>query len=204
MEHHLNWFIIHFGYAGIFLALALGIVGLPIPDEILLTYIGYNVFQGSLHFLLSLLSACAGASTGITVSYFIGNKLGLPFLRKVGPKLHITDKRIERTNGLFQTFGPYLLLVGYFIPGVRHLTAYMAGMSGMEFRRFAPFAYCGAFIWSTTFLLLGFGLGEKWYLVKAYIHRYGLYVFSLLALIVITVLVISKWKQIRQTRDRTD
>lgn len=79
MEHHLNWFIIHFGYAGIFLALALGIVGLPIPDEILLTYIGYNVFQGSLHFLLSLLSACAGASISITVSYFIGNKLGLPF-----------------------------------------------------------------------------------------------------------------------------
>lgn len=104
MEHHLSWLIIHFGYAGIFLALALGIVGLPIPDEILLTYIGYNVFQGNLHFLLSLLSACAGASTGITLSYFIGNKLGLPFLRKVGPKLHITDKRIERTNRLFQTF----------------------------------------------------------------------------------------------------
>ncbi|WP_340253499.1 hypothetical protein [Brevibacillus borstelensis] len=66
-----------------------------------------------------MLSAFLGATAGITISYFIGNKLGLPFFKKVEPELHIADQKIERTDRLFQTFGPYLLLFGYFIPGVR-------------------------------------------------------------------------------------
>lgn len=46
MEQHIGELIAHYGYFGIIIALAGGIVGLPIPDEFLLTFVGYNVSKG--------------------------------------------------------------------------------------------------------------------------------------------------------------
>ena len=59
---HIDFLIEHFGYLGIIVVLIGGIVGLPIPDEVLLTYVGYIVFQGKLKYILSLLSAFSGAA----------------------------------------------------------------------------------------------------------------------------------------------
>src|SRR5689334_25318264 len=99
---HLNHLIEHFGYLGIIIALVGGIIGLPIPDEVLLTYVGYNVFQGKLSYIPSLLSAFVGSIGGISLSYYIGYKFGLPLLRKFGPKIHITEEKINRTRNLFR------------------------------------------------------------------------------------------------------
>src|SRR5947207_8997111 len=91
VQNHIDFLIEHFGYFGIIIALVGGIIGLPIPDEVLLTYVGYNVFQGRMSYLPSILCAFIGTCVGISLSYFLGIKLGLPFLHKFGPKIHITE-----------------------------------------------------------------------------------------------------------------
>ena len=53
-------------------------------------------------------------------------------------------------------------MVGYFIPGVRHFTAIVAGTSKLEYRSFALFAYCGAMLWVSTFVFIGYHFGERW------------------------------------------
>ena len=64
MEQHIGELIAHYGYFGIVIALAGGIVGLPIPDEFLLTFVGYNVSKGVMSGTL-LLSGMAGAMLGM-------------------------------------------------------------------------------------------------------------------------------------------
>ena len=54
---------------GDFFLLVLGIVGLPVPDETLLTFSGYLVYQGHLSLPLTFLSGFAGSACGITLSY---------------------------------------------------------------------------------------------------------------------------------------
>jgi membrane protein DedA with SNARE-associated domain len=44
MEQHILAWITEYGYAAIVGLLMLGIVGLPVPDETLLTFTGYLVF----------------------------------------------------------------------------------------------------------------------------------------------------------------
>lgn len=92
------------------------------------------------------------ATIGISMSYLLGNKLGTPFLRKFGPKLHLTEKRINTTRKLFDSFSPYILFIGYFIPGVRHITAYLAGINCLPYKKFALFTYSGAVLWGFTFV----------------------------------------------------
>jgi membrane protein DedA with SNARE-associated domain len=59
---------------------------------------------------------------------------------------------------------------------VRHLTAYVAGASELEARRFALFAYTGAVLWSATFISLGYFLGDQWTRVSDMADETGLIV----------------------------
>lgn len=183
--HQLDYLLEHFGYFGIMIALIGGIIGLPLPDEILLTYVGYNVFQTKMAYIPSLLFAFAGAIGGISLSFLLGVKLGLPFLHKFGPKIHITEDKIDRTKKLFAKFGPYLLFIGYFIPGVRHITAYLAGINSFSFKKFAIFAYAGAALWVFTFITLGKVLGEEWSKVAIYMSKYSIYIIFIVILVLI-------------------
>ncbi|MFP5114122.1 DedA family protein [Bacillaceae bacterium C204] len=198
MEQHVDYLIEHFGYFGIIIALIGGIVGLPIPDEVLLTYVGYNVFQGKLSYIPSLLSAFAGAAGGISLSYFIGYKFGLPLLKKFGHKIHITEEKINRTGKLFKKVGPPLFLIGYFIPGVRHLTAYIAAINSFPFKKFVVYAYAGAILWSFAFITLGRELGEKWDLVEVYILKYSIYFIMLFLVLAIAFYLF--WRRRKQLR----
>lgn len=189
---HINFLLEHYGYFGIMIALIGGIIGLPIPDEVLLAYVGYNVFQDKMAYFPSLFSAFIGAFGGISFSYFLGIKLGVPFLIKFGPKFHITNERVNKTKALFAKFGPALLVIGYFIPGVRHITAYLAGINSFSFKKFALYAYSGAIIWSFTFITLGRMLGEKWKLVAFFLMKNRMFI--ILATILLFLFFLIYWK----------
>lgn len=185
MEHLLELLISRYGYIGLTLALALGIVGVPVPDEALLTYSGYLVGNGTLLGPLVVLSAFLGSAIGITASYVIGIRFGLPFLLRFGPRIHLSSARIERAQDWMNRFGKLLLFAGFFIPGFRHVTAYMAGMSRFKLRTFLLYAYAGALVWSTLFVYIGYLLDERWESVKTYVHhnyRTLLFIACLLAL----------------------
>jgi membrane protein DedA with SNARE-associated domain len=156
-----SW-VTDYGYLGIFVLLVLGIVGVPVPDETLLTYVGHLSARGELRLLPTIIAAVLGSSCGITISYFLGRTAGNWLMTKFGPFLHITPPRMEKVHGWFERFGRWTLVIGYFIPGVRHLTAFAAGTSRLEFPVFSLFAYSGALIWSNAFILAGYFLSREW------------------------------------------
>jgi membrane protein DedA with SNARE-associated domain len=158
----LTYWISHYGYLGLSSLLMLGIVGLPVPDETLLTFAGYLVFKQQLSFPLTLLSGFLGSACGITLSYGLGRSIGLYLVHKYGRYVLITPARLDAVHRWFLRRGKWSLPIGYFIPGVRHLTAYVAGATGLEVPQFAAFAYSGALVWSTSFILLGYFLGDQW------------------------------------------
>lgn len=188
----------HYGYFGIIVILIGGIVGLPLPDEVFLTYVGYSVYRESLGHIPALVSSLIGAMGGITLSYYIGRRFGLPLLQKYGPKIHITEQKIEFTKKMFMKVGPFLLIAGYFIPGVRHLTAYIAAINNYPYRKFAFFAYTGAFIWTFTFITLGKVLGEKWRFVGYYVSHYSMYVILLFVLVMLIVYYLFKKRNVQK------
>ena len=170
-----DW-ITRYGYFGIFSLLVLGIVGLPVPDETLLTFAGYLIFRGKLRPLPTYLAALTGSMCGITISYTLGRVTGYFLLEKYGAKLHIKMERVRKVHDWFRRIGGITLTFGYFVPGVRHLTAYVAGASELEARRFALFAYTGAVLWSATFFTLGYFLGDQWTRVSDMADETGLIV----------------------------
>jgi len=163
LQHHIVEFITHYAYGGIFTLLVFGIVGLPLPDEFLLTFVGYMVFRQHLRFLPALASAFAGSACGITLSFVLGRTAGAWVVHRFGRWLHVGDAELRRAHDWFERLGGWSLTFGYFIAGVRHLTALAAGMADYEPPKFAAYAYGGALLWTTTFIGLGVYLGESWH-----------------------------------------
>jgi membrane protein DedA with SNARE-associated domain len=170
--HAILLFIIQYSYIGIFIALSLGIVGLPVPDESLIAFTGFLSFQGKLNIPLVILVIITGTASGITVSYFLG-KLSLRFIsHKYSDKILINTDHLQKIKLFYGKYGRFALLIGYFIPGIRHLSAIFAGMNNMPYRQFAIFAYTGALLWATTFFALGYWLGHQWHYVTNFSNRF--------------------------------
>src|SRR6266849_5894448 len=171
MEEQVLGWITHYGYLAIFSLLVLGIVGLPVPDETLLTLTGVLVHTGHLSLPLAFLAAFSGSACGITISYLLGRTFGLKLIHRYGKYFRIREEHVEKAHAWFRHAGHWSLTFGYFIPGVRHFTAYAAGMSCLEPPQFMLFAYSGAALWATTFIGLGYFLGDRWKSVLANIHQ---------------------------------
>jgi len=162
--------VTQYGHVAIFCLLVLGIVGLPVPDEWLLTFAGYLVYKGHFHYLPTVAAAFAGSVCGITISYIIGRTGGLYLIHKYGRYVHLTQARLDRVHNWFERMGRWTLFFGYYMPGVRHFTAVVAGSSELEPHVFALFAFSGALVWVVTFISLGYFLGERWSTISEEIH----------------------------------
>ncbi len=171
MDTLLIW-ISHYGYLGIFSLLVLGIIGLPVPDETLLALSGFLIYKGTLHWIPTFLAAYLGSITGISISYAIGSTFGHRILTKYGKYIHINGERLQKAHNWFEKIGRWALLIGYFIPGVRHIIAILAGTSELQMWEFALFAYTGGLIWTATFLSVGYFFGEKWSIVLEIINHH--------------------------------
>jgi membrane protein DedA with SNARE-associated domain/membrane-associated phospholipid phosphatase len=161
-----------YGYLVLFLALLLELIALPLPGEFIMIYAGFIVFQGNLVWFLSIIVAGTGACLGVTISYWIGYRLGTPFVEKYGSKFHFGPDKLHSVSSWFLIYGNKMLLISYFIPGVRHVTGYFSGTTRLPFRKYAAYAYPGAFIWVTVFISIGKLLGPNWVRYHHSINRY--------------------------------
>ncbi len=154
--------IVQYGYIGLFCLLMFGIVGVPFPDELIMTCAGYLIFKGHLQAGPTIIAAFLGSACGISLSYTIGRIVGTSLINRFGYLVHVTPERLKAVNVWFQRFGKWTLVIGYFLTGFRHLIAIVAGTVKLRIPAFALFAYAGALIWSVTFISLGYFLGEQW------------------------------------------
>lgn len=159
---HVDQFLAHYGYFAVFGLLMFGIVGPLIPDETILVFAGMAIHRGQMEPVTTLCVAVAGSLCGITMSYIIG-RTGVVYALERIPWLqrHI-GSHLPEAQRWFERYGKWTLFFGYFVAGVRHFTALVAGTSGLRPTVFALHAYPGGVVWVSCFLAIGYYLGEGW------------------------------------------
>ncbi|WP_275901176.1 DedA family protein [Paenibacillus periandrae] len=138
-----------------------------------------------------------GVSIGMTTSYLIGYRLGVPFVQKYGKYVHFGPDKLDRTSQWFTSYGNKLLAIAYFIPGVRHFTGYFAGIVRIPFRTFALYAYTGAFLWVGTFgtfVTIGKLLGPQWEKFHSIITKYLLVGVAIVGVLILLVYFLKKYR----------
>lgn len=193
-----------YGSFALFVLLALGIFALPIPDETLMIFAGILIAKQQLEAVPTVIACMAGALCGITLSYFIGRTAGTWLIRRYGHWVRLTEERMERVHNWFQRIGCWTLSIGYFIPGVRHLTGYAAGITELDYRKFALFAYTGAVIWVITFLSIGYFLGNKWIVIVNMMDQVEEEILLGILILAVCAGVFTWWKVRRSMKSSSD
>ena len=173
MHAFLYWIKTH-GYLGVFSSLMLGMFGLPVPDESILTLTGYLISKHHLMPLRAFVAAYLGTTCGITLNYVVGRTAGYKLVMRYGRLLRITPEKLDQAHAWFAHHGKWALFVGYFFPGLRHLVPLVAGSSRLQWPVFAVFTYAGGFLWAVTFIILGYTVGEEGGQVPARLQLYAL------------------------------
>ena len=140
-----------------------------------MAFSGYLVSIGQLSLVPTIASAALGSICGISFSYWIGRR-AYNLVSRYGQKVGVTPESLEQTGRWLDHRGKWGLVIGYFIPGVRHLTAFVAGAARLDYPVFAAFAYAGGFLWSTAFVTAGFFFEREWLGASATMRRMALVV----------------------------
>jgi membrane protein DedA with SNARE-associated domain len=94
---------------------------------------------------------------GRTVGIYLYSNLVMPFASQ--------GDRVSHVHTWYDRVGKWGLLFGFFLPGVRHLIGFGAGIAKLPVSVFALLAFAGAFMWSVTFVTAGYFLGRQWTVV---------------------------------------
>jgi membrane protein DedA with SNARE-associated domain len=155
-------------------------LGFLVPGETIVVSAGVLASFGILDLPETLVIAVGGALTGDNAGYWLGRRLGRPWLERVTARwrapggAHGAHTLLLRVDELFERHGGKAVLVGRFIGFLRAMAPFAAGSSRMPYARFVVYNGIGATAWGIAFVLLGFFLGTSWTVVERWFGRVGL------------------------------
>jgi len=134
-----------------------GLVVLPfLPGDSLLFLAGVFAGRGSLSLGLLLLTLIAAAILGDTVNYWVGHFLGH---RMIASKRRlIKPEHLAYTHEFFEKYGGKTIILARFVPIVRTVAPFVAGLGEMSYGRFMSYNAVGATAWVLVCTLAGYGL----------------------------------------------
>lgn len=145
-----------YGYLSLLITLFLDGSGLPWPTEATLVLAGLAVKAGHMTWLLSWGAALLGGTAGSALSYYLGARLGHDALRNLIGTLRMPVSTLDKVDAWFERHGDRAVFFARFIPFVRVLVGYPAGITGMDFRRYMLFSMAGYGLYIALTLGLGY------------------------------------------------
>ena len=136
------------------------LVGFFLPGDTLLFTAGFFASQGKLPIVLLLLITVIAAVVGDNVGYSIGKRAGKRIFNKKDGILFRAD-HITRAEEFYEKHGGKTITIARFVPVVRTFAPVVAGVGGMDRKKFMMYNVMGATLWGVGVTMAGFLLGSR-------------------------------------------
>ncbi len=176
------------GYPGLFVLMVLESATLPVPSEIVLPLAGWLVFQGQFNFGVAVVVASVGSLVGTLIDYYIGLYLGRAVVLKYGKYVRLHESSLIRTEKWFAKYGEQIVLLARFVPLVRTVIAFPAGIAEMKLWRFIVFSIIGIVVWDAILIYVGYFFGLNYTQIISSLSSAFTYVEIAAVIVIIAVL----------------
>jgi membrane protein DedA with SNARE-associated domain len=156
-------FVLEHQSSGLFVVIFLEELGIPLPapGDVAIMYGGYLTTIGAIPYPLAYLAVVAGAVLGSACNLTISRKYGRPFIQRFGKYVGVTEDRLLHAEALFKRWGPWAIIIGRHIPGMRIVLSALSGILGVPYRVFIPCVFVSALVWAAIFLEIGRRVGPR-------------------------------------------
>jgi len=191
------------GLLGAAFLIALEVVILPIPSELVLLLTGVSAAKGSFSIFGAIVATTVGSLIGAGALYLLGwwvseeriRQLVSRFGKYIGFRIKDFDKAVD----WFGRFGVPIVLFGRLIPVVRSLVSIPAGLTKMNPVKFFAFTGLGSLVWNSAWISAGYVLGDNWEVAERFSSVIDYVVYAVLAFIFIQLV----FRFIKARKDRS-
>ena len=192
------------GYPGLFILIVLESTMIPIPSLLVMPFAGYLAAQGHVSLPMILVINSTAALLGSALSYWLGAAGGKPLLLKYGKYVFVRPKDIEKTEEFFAKHGKWTVLIGRFLPVVRHIISIPAGIARMPLVPFFTQTFIGSTLWGGGLMLMGYGLGARWQAIAAQAKKVDLLIAVGIVLVIVAIAIRFIMKRRRERSTHTN
>ena len=140
-------------------------LGFVTPGEAAVVAAGILASRGPVDYLTLLVIVTLSTLLGNATGFFLGAKYGNDLLHSSFIERWLSTP-IEKTQQFMLSHGEWAIVFGRVSTPTRVITPFLAGASGMIYKRFVVFDFFASLLWALLYLSLGFLLGESWGLIK--------------------------------------
>ena len=166
-------FVLKHGYAILFAAVFAHQIGIPLPAPLFLLAAGALAATGKLAMVPVLFLAIVATVLADWPWYEAGRRKGmkvLHFIHRLSRDPEFHDRRAKAT---FSKYGPSILLVSKFVPGLDAVAPPLAGVSHTTRLRFFIFDAIGASLYSVGYVGLGYMFSHNLDRAAVYVGNVG-------------------------------
>ena len=190
---HIADLLTTWGYLGIFVAVFVGNLGVPVPEETVMLAAGFLAGQLLLDLRLVYVVVIFSAVVGDCCGYVIGRTGGQRVLERLAVMFPFMRTRYERLQLFFRTHGSKAVFMARFITGVRFMAGPMAGACGMPFFQFLGWNVLGAIVWCSLVVTVGYLVGNELLPALAMAHQISRWL-GLAALLLVLIVLVFWWR----------
>ncbi|MCB8960308.1 MAG: VTT domain-containing protein [Ardenticatenales bacterium] len=168
----MNWqqLFQQFGFPLVALGIGLESMGIPAPGETILLVAAAAAAAGNGNIVWVIVAAAAGAIIGDNVAFTLGRRYGRSLIARIP---FVDDQKLSHSEAFFVKHGSKTVIIARFIPVVRSVVAYIAGINQMDHWTFTAYNLFGGILWATTIGTLGFVFGKNLHLLELWLRRAG-------------------------------
>jgi membrane-associated protein len=135
-------------------------VGFFFPGDTLLLSAGIFIAAGKLSFITVIPVIAVAAIVGDNVGYHIGKRYGRRLFRKPDGIL-FRQEYVQRAEIFYEKYGNRAILLAHFVPVVRTFAPAVAGVAGVNYRRYVVFDAIGDSAWTIILTVIGYWFGSR-------------------------------------------
>ena len=190
------------GYVGVALGVGLETFVPILPSEVIVPMAGWKVAQSGADpavvewltaqpwtFIGVMVAATIGAAVGSLAGYLIGAWGGRPLLDRYGRYIHIHPDDLDRADAWFARYGGWAVFLARFVPLLRALINYPAGVARMPIGRFLLFSILGSIPWNLALVTAGWVLGENYEALYSAIRPFEILIYVVVVVAIAFILV---------------
>lgn len=179
-----------YGYALLFIAIAVEGFGIPAPGQSLLIVASLLAATGQMSLSAVLMVAACGALCGNSLGYYIGWRFGDVLLNKGWIKPQLEDK----IHGVIGQYGIAALILSRFIEGLKQFMFIGCGLAKMPLKQFVVGNCLATGIWVSIFGLGPAIIRDEITPILAFYHQHKYPTWAGVSLI-LAVLILLTWRK---------
>lgn len=170
LERYLDIWALQYGvwmYAILFAIIfaETGLVITPfLPGDSLLFAVGAIAARGVLSLPVILIGLSVAAIIGDALNYSVGRFFG-DFVTRKFSRI-VKPQYIEKTHEFYEKYGTKTIVLARFVPIVRTIAPFVAGIAKMRYRDFGLYNVVGGIFWIVSMTMAGYAFGNLEFIRK--------------------------------------